>query len=73
VGEICIPAGAMWELVEERSAPGRCLGFDSGGPLSSDEIIVFSRQIGNRRERWRDACDKHYWDLVDAYPSGIPR
>ena len=70
--ELYVPCEAMWSLAEERSGPHMCLGFDSGGPLSREEIVQFSRQIGDRRERWRDACDSHYWDLVEAYPHGMP-
>ena len=70
--ELTVPSPGMWALTEERVVEHMCLGFDSGGPLSREEIVLFSRQIGDRRARWREQCDLHYWDLANAYPHGIP-
>ena len=41
------------------------------GPLTRDEVVGFAQEIGDRRERWRDACDAHLWDLYLAHPNGI--
>jgi hypothetical protein len=32
-------------------------------PLDRDELVRYSRQIGERREAWRAACDAHLADL----------
>ena len=34
------------------------------GPLTRDEVVALSREIGERREAWRDACDAHLWDCI---------
>jgi hypothetical protein len=72
VGELTVPSPGMWALTEERVVEHYCLGDDSGGPLSREEVVLFAREIGNRRERWREHCLSHLCDLVRAYPCGIP-
>ena len=41
------------------------------GPLTRSEMVTMSRQIGERRERWREACMAHFADLWREHPQGI--
>jgi hypothetical protein len=58
----------MWSLADELPVKsGYSLGSGADGPLTRDEIAAYSREIGERREAWRDACDAHLADLYRAH------
>ncbi len=67
-----VPSMGMRELTAAKAShvyyPDRAL---VDPPLTGVECHAFAQEIGNRRQRWRDACDAHLWDLYRAHPNGI--
>jgi hypothetical protein len=60
--DFVIRTEGAWSQIKGRAEP---LESTAGvAPLSPEERIQFSRQIGERREAWREACEAHYSDLV---------
>ena len=72
IDNISIASDGMWALAAERpNHVGYSQAAAAEGPLTRDEVVALSREIGERREAWRDACDAHLWDLYLAHPNGI--
>jgi hypothetical protein len=42
-------------------------------PMDRDELVRYSRQIGERREAWREQCAAHLQDLRRVYPASAGR
>ena len=64
--DFSVPTQGAWSQIRGRAEP---LESTAGvRPMSHDERVSFSRQIGEEREQWRQACDQHLRDLKRAYP-----
>jgi hypothetical protein len=57
------------EACRHRGATGAALTPGHAGvrPMDRDELVRYSRQIGERREAWREQCAAHLSDLKRAY------
>lgn len=66
-----VPCLGVWDLTAERRGvefePDRDLVV---APLTRDELVAFARQIGDRREAWKEACRMHLADLWWHHPGG---
>jgi hypothetical protein len=56
-----------------RSEPDDPLPAVDRTPLSRAERVWMSRQIGERRMQWCEACEGHLLDLYLTYPRGMPK
>jgi hypothetical protein len=69
--DIEVPCSGMWEFAADKAShvfyPDRTL---VDPPLTGVERRAFAQEIGNRRERWRDASEMHLLDLYRAHPRG---
>ena len=72
MSDVSVQSMGMWELTADKALhvyyPDRAL---VDPPLTGTERRAFAQEIGNRRERWRDACDGHLADLEKYHPQGI--
>ena len=68
---IVISTEGQWSMTAERRGvefePNRDL---VAAPLTRDELVAFARQIGERREAWKEACRMHLVDLWWQHPGG---